>query len=88
MRARTIYLVCGYLSIAIGIVAALSIYRRPLLFYGVMLSIAGMLAGLANIFLNEKHRFEDEKFPKGYLGMFLSSLPVLFILFLNYKYKR
>ena len=88
MRAVTVYRVCGYLSIAIGIAAALSIYRRPLLFYGIMLAIVGMITGMVNIFLNVKHQFDEEKFPKGYLGMFLSSLPVLFVFFLSYKYGR
>jgi hypothetical protein len=88
MGARTVYLVCGYLSIVTGIVASLSIYRRHLLFYGIILAIVGMVAGMVNIFLNERHQFEDGKFPKGYLGMFLSSLPVLFLFFLNYKFRK
>jgi hypothetical protein len=85
MRARTIYLLCGYVSVVIGLVASLSIYRRHLLFYGILLSIIGMISAMVNIFLNERHQFDTEKFPKGYIGLFLSSLPVLFLFFLNYK---
>jgi hypothetical protein len=85
MRARTVYLLCGYLSVLIGLVSSLSIYKRHLLFYGIMLATLGMVLGMVNIFLNERHRFDEERFPKGYLGIFLSSLPVLFLFFLNYK---
>lgn len=85
MTARAIYRTTGYLSIAIGIVASLSIYRMNLIKYGIMLAAVGMIAGMANIFLNEKHSFEGEKFPNGYLGMFLSSLPILFLFYLNYR---
>jgi hypothetical protein len=88
MNPRTIYLVTGYLSIGVGILAALSIYRSHFLMYGMGLAFIGMMSGTVNVFLNERHRFDEEKFPKGYLGMFLSSLPVLFMIFLKYNSGR
>ena len=80
MNVKVIYKLSGYLSIVIGIIAALCIYRIQYMYYGVALAILGFVFAGINIFLNAKYYFEQEKFPKGYLGMFLSSLPVIFMM--------
>lgn len=87
MNVKVIYIVTGYLSIAVGILAALCIYRIQFMFYGVALAILGFLIAGINIFLNSKYYAEQEKFPKGYLGMFLSSLPVIFMLLIIFKFR-
>ena len=85
MNLNIIYKISGYLSIAIGIAAAACIYRPGLMVYGVTFALIGFLVGTANIFINLKYFSESEKYPKGYLGIFLSSLPVLFMLFMIFK---
>jgi hypothetical protein len=53
-----------------------------------MLAILGFIFSGLNIYLNNKYEFEETKWPKGYLGMVLSSIPVLFMLFVVLKYKK
>lgn len=85
---RFVYKLLGYLSIVIGIFAALSIYRIQFAFYGIALGILGFIVSGINIFLNTRYYYEEEKYPKGYLGMVLSSLPVLFMLFVIMKHRH
>lgn len=87
MNIKLVYKITGYLSIAFGIAAALCIYRIQFMFYGVGLAIPGFMLAGTNIFLNSKYYYEQEKFPKGYLGMFLSSLPVIFMMLIIFKFR-
>lgn len=88
MAHRTLYKILGYLSILIGIGAALCIYQIQYMFFGIALSILGFIVAGINIYLNTKYYSEEETYPKGYLGMLFSSLPVLFMLFVIFKYKH
>jgi len=47
---RFVYKLLGYLSIVIGILAALSIYRIQFAFYGIALGILGFIVSGINIF--------------------------------------
>jgi hypothetical protein len=88
MSHRFVYKLLGYLSVAIGILAALSIYRIQFAFYGIAVGILGFIISGINIFLNTKYYYEEEKYPKGYIGMVLSSLPVLFMLFVIMRHRH
>lgn len=87
MYTRLIYRTSGYLSIIIGIICAASIYQLRYVFYGILLAILGFIFAGINIFLNHKFEFDEVKWPKGYIGMLLSSIPVLFMLFVVLKFK-
>ena len=54
----------------------------------IALGILGFIISGINIFLNTKYYYEEEKYPKGYIGMLLSSLPVLFMLFVIMKHRH
>ena len=56
--------------------------------YGIGLSIIGFIISGINIYMNVKYFSHEEKYPKGYWGMLLSSLPVLFMLFVIFKFKH
>ncbi len=88
MSHRALYKLLGYLSIAIGILATLCIYRIQYMKFGIALSIIGFIISGTNIFLNSRYYYEEEKYPKGYWGMLLSSLPVLFLFFVVFKFKH
>lgn len=88
MNQRTIYYILGYLSIVVGICASICIFRIQNLFFGISLSILGFILSGINIFLNQKYYYEEETYPKGYLGMVFSSLPVLFMLFVVFRFKK
>lgn len=84
MNPKAVYILCGYFSVAAGIGAILCSYQMML--YALMLSAAGFITATVNIFLNVKNSYDDEKFPKGYLGMFLSSIPILFLFVVKIKF--
>jgi hypothetical protein len=88
MNIRNIYKISGYLSLVTGVLAAISISRGYWIKYGIMLSIAGFVLAGVNIFLNMKYFSDEEKWPKGYLGMFLNSLPVIFLMLIIFKFKK
>lgn len=88
MSIKLIYKISGYLSLIIGSAATLCIFKIQNLYLGVALSIAGFIVSGINIFLNAKYYFDEEKWPKGYLGMFLSSLPVIFMMLVIFKFRK
>lgn len=88
MNVKFVYKLTGYLSIFIGIAAVLCIFRIQYVYYGIALAFFGFIFAGINIFLNAKHYFEQEKYPKGFLGMFLSSLPVIFMMLIIFKFKK
>jgi hypothetical protein len=88
MNIRLTYIVSGYLSVIIGILAAMSIYRMSFIFYGMGLAVLGFIFSGINIFLNAKYFSEQQKWPPGYIGMFLSSLPVIFMMLIIFKFRK
>lgn len=88
MNIRLLHNLSGLLSIVVGAVASLCIYRIQWMYYGVALAILGFIFAGINIFLNEKYFAEEDAWPKGYIGMFLSSLPVIFMMLIIFKFKK
>ena len=88
MNLKQIYFITGYLSLLIGICAALSMYKIQHIFLGIGIAILGFIVSGINIFLNAKYFYDLEKYPKGYLGMVFSSLPVLFTMFVIFRFKH
>lgn len=88
MYTRLVYKVSGWLSVITGLACTLSIYQIRYVYYGVALAILGFIFAGINIFLNQRFEFDEEKWPKGYVGMLLSSIPILFLLFVILKFKR
>ncbi len=82
-----LYKFSGYGSIAVGLCATLCISRIEWMYYGIALSILGFILSGTNIFLNVKYYSEDEGYAKGYIGMFLSSLPVIFLMLIIFKFR-
>lgn len=88
MNVKSLYKLSGYLSIIIGALGTLCVYQRQFLFYGVGLAIFGMIFSVINIFLNQKYYSDQDKSPKGYIGMFLSSLPIIFMMMMIFKFRK
>ena len=88
MYTRLLYQITGYLSLIIGIICTLSIYQLRFIYYGIMLAILGFIFAGINIYLNNRFEFDEKKWPKGYLGMLFSSIPVLFMLFVVLKFRK
>jgi hypothetical protein len=88
MFVKRLYLFSGYLSILIGVLATACISRIQWMYYGVGLALLGLILAIINIFLNAKYFSEQESMPKGYFGMFLSSLPVIFMMLIIFKFRK
>jgi hypothetical protein len=88
MNVKLLYKLSGYLSVAIGIAATLCIFRIQYVYYGVALALLGFVFSVINIFLNEKYYADQVKYSKGYIGMFLSSLPVIFLMLVIFKFRK
>lgn len=87
MNVKTVYKLSGYLSIVIGVAGTMCIYMKYL-YYGVGLAIFGLIFAIINIFLNQKYYADQEKYSKGYIGMFISSLPIVFMMLLIFKFRK
>ena len=88
MSIKTIYFLSGYLSLLFGIAATICICRIEWMYYGIALAFFGLIFSITNIFLNTKYYSEQEKIAKGYFGMFLSSLPVIFMMLIIFKFGK
>lgn len=83
-----LYKALGFLGLAVGICATGLMFKVNNMFYAIGLSILGFILSGINIYLNTKYYPHREKWPMGYLGMLFSSLPVLFLLFVIFKFKK
>ncbi|MBA3662595.1 MAG: hypothetical protein H0W61_00095 [Bacteroidetes bacterium] len=88
MSHRFLYKLLGYLSIVTGLAAAGCMFRIQNMFYGIAFAILGFILAGINVYLNTKYYSEEETYPKGYFGMVLSSLPVLFMMFVIFKFRK
>ncbi|MES2679652.1 MAG: hypothetical protein V4635_07195 [Bacteroidota bacterium] len=88
MNLNFVYKFTGYLSIVVGAAAAACTYRPQLMVLAIGFSLLGFLISGINVFLNMKYFSESDTFPKGYMGIFLSSLPVLFMLYMIFQSRR
>ena len=88
MPINKIYIWTGDLSVIIGLIATLGISRIGWMYYAVGLGFFGMLLAILNIFLNAKYFSDQEKTPKGLFGLFLSSMPIIFMMLIIFKFKK
>lgn len=80
MTPYKLYKISGVLSIVFGVFGAVCLVDIRTVPVAMLLAIVGFVFAGVNIFLDAKHEIHDRKFPIGYIGMILSSLPVLFLL--------
>jgi hypothetical protein len=72
----------GYLSIALGIACCACLINPFYLFFAMWFAIIGFIFSTINIYLNTKYEITKKSFSLGYIGMILSSVPVMFLLVL------
>jgi hypothetical protein len=91
MKTNLIYVFIGYASIFFGFIGALTAFigltQIKYMFYSIALAIIGFILGSINVFINTKYFSELEKYPKGYFGILLSSLPVIILMVIIFKFK-
>ena len=78
MSIQRIYSIIGYVSVLCGIASVMGMMRIKWLYMACGIGVLGMVLGIINIFLNTRYFSDSEKMPKGYFGLFLSALPIVF----------
>lgn len=78
MSIYRLYILTGYLSVLAGVISVMGISRIKWLYMACGIGALGMVLGIINIFLNTRYFSDSEKMPKGYFGLFLSALPIVF----------
>ncbi len=77
--------VSGYLSVVLGVICCLCLINPYYLFFALLFAILGFVFSTVNIYLNAKYEITKKAFSLGYIGMILSSVPVIFLLILIIK---
>ena len=75
----------GIASVFFGVLCCLSLINPTYLRFGFLFTILGFISSTANIYLNAKYEITKSSLSLGYIGMILSSVPVIFILVLIIK---
>lgn len=81
MTPYKLYKIAGILSVIFGVCAAICLVSIRTVPFALLLAITGFVFSIINVFLDAKHEIHDRTYPLGYVGMLLSSLPVIFLLF-------
>jgi hypothetical protein len=79
------YKLSGILSLILGIMAACCLISIQLVPFALLCAILGFISSGINVFLDAKHEFSNGRFPLGYIGMILSSLPVIFLMYIIFS---
>lgn len=85
------YKISGYLSVVFGTLCCLFIVllvltNKPLfLMLSLLNTLLGFISSIVNIFLNAKYEISKKNFSLGFAGLILSSVPVIFLMFLIFN---
>ena len=85
MSLFKVYKFSGILSLIFGIIGACCLVSIRTVPIGLLFSILGFITAGINVFLDTKHEFSGKKYPLGYAGMILSSLPVMFLMIMIFR---
>lgn len=72
----------GILSLVFGTLSCLILIKPYLLMFALLSAITGFVFSTINIYINAKYEITKKPFSMGYIGMMLSSFPVIFLLVL------
>lgn len=75
----------GYASVLFGAGACLTLINPFFLFYSLLFAIIGFIFSTINIYLNAKYEITGKNFSLGYVGIILSSVPVIFLMVLIFR---
>lgn len=75
-----------YLSLIFGGLAALSCLNLKFLLQGLICSLIGFLFSIIHVFITTKDPNFQRKLNLGHIGMLLSSVPVIYVIFIRFFY--
>jgi energy-converting hydrogenase Eha subunit H len=76
----SMYKIISNISLIIGALATGTIFFHDFLLIGLFLSLLGFMASIFAIFYETKYQMQRRLFSKSFIGLFLSSIPVLYIM--------
>jgi len=74
------YKLISNLSVVLGTLSTCTIFFNNLLLVGLFLSLLGFIASIFAIFYETKFQMQKRLFSKSFIGLFLSSIPVIYII--------
>ena len=74
-----LFKISGYLSISFGLFSCLILLFPNFVFLSLIFSFLGFIFSVINTFLNAKYEINKGWFSIGYIGMLLSSIPILIL---------
>jgi hypothetical protein len=86
MSIYKLYKFSGIGSLVFGLIAACCLISIRTVPMGLLFSIIGFIFSGVNVFLDAKHEYSGKKYPLGYAGMILSSLPVVFLMIMVFRH--
>lgn len=84
--------ISGYLSIVFGIACCTFIILSVVapnpfyLLFSLVNTFLGFIFSIVNIYLNAKYEISKKKFSAGFAGLILSSVPVVFLMFIIFRH--
>lgn len=82
MSPFKLYKIAGILSVIFGALSAVCLVSIKTVPAAILLSMTGFIFSTVNIFIDSKYAIHDRKYPLGYIGLILSSLPVILFMYL------
>lgn len=77
----------GFASVFFGVICSLCLINPAYLFFALLFAIIGFIFSTINIYMNAKYEITKSNFSIGYIGMILSSVPVIFLMVLILTHK-
>jgi hypothetical protein len=85
MNLFKVYKIAGIVSVVFGLLAVSCLFSLRTVPFGLLFSVLGFISSGINVFVDTKHEFSGKKYPLGYAGMILSSLPVVFLMIIIFR---
>lgn len=80
-----LYKLSGILSIVFGTLSCIILMKPFLILFALLSAIIGFVFSTINIYINAKYEISKKSFSFGYIGMMLSSFPVIFLLVIIFR---
>ncbi len=75
----------GIVSLIFGVLSCLILLKPQFLIFSLLAAIIGFTFSTINVYLNTKFEITKNGFSIGYIGMILSSFPVIFLMVLIFN---
>jgi hypothetical protein len=80
-----LFKISGIISLVFGTLSCIILMKPYLILFALLSSIIGFVFATINIYINAKYEITKKPFSIGYIGMMLSSFPVIFLLVVIFR---